>query len=119
MPNSDDPARITVNPGGLLNGVPHVTHIHIKGSGECPAADAATFHHGDRAVSTADGLPAHGPIGTSLTTGGDTGPALCGPPDRPSEPVPVRTGGARAPARGAAGPYGGTARPPAPPGRGS
>ncbi|MFD8784126.1 hypothetical protein [Kitasatospora sp. NPDC059599] len=73
--NSDDTARVTVNASGLLDGAPHAMHIHVKGSGECPTADAATLHNGHPAISTADGLPAYGPIGTSLATTGDTSPA--------------------------------------------
>ncbi|MGW4814328.1 hypothetical protein ACWEPB_22150 [Kitasatospora cineracea] len=73
--NSDNSAQITVNASGLLGGAPHAMHIHVKGSGECPDADDATLHNGHPAISTADGLPAYGPIGTSLTTSGDTSPA--------------------------------------------
>jgi hypothetical protein len=72
---SDNTARITVDAAGLLNGAPHAMHIHVKGSGECPDADDATLHNGHPAISTTDGLPAYGPIGTSLTTSGDTSPA--------------------------------------------
>lgn len=72
--NSDNTARITVNATGLLNGAPHAMHIHDMGNGECPNASAATLHNGHRAISTTDGLPAYGPIGTSLTTTGDTSP---------------------------------------------
>ncbi|MFJ8623679.1 hypothetical protein ACIRD3_12655 [Kitasatospora sp. NPDC093550] len=50
-------------------------HIHIKGNGECPETDDATLHYGHRAISTTDGLADYGPIGTSLTTRGDTSPA--------------------------------------------
>ncbi|MFJ7244391.1 hypothetical protein ACIQWA_07040 [Kitasatospora sp. NPDC098652] len=73
--NSDDTARITVDARGLLDGAPHAMHIHIKGNGECPDANAATLHNGHLAISTTDGLSAYGPIGTSLTTSGDTSPA--------------------------------------------
>ncbi|WP_329491799.1 superoxide dismutase family protein [Kitasatospora sp. NBC_01246] len=72
--NSDNTARIAVNATGLLNGAPHAMHIHEKGNGECPTADAAGDHNGHQAISTTDGLPAYGPIGTSLTTTGDTSP---------------------------------------------
>ncbi|WP_030273899.1 hypothetical protein [Streptomyces sp. NRRL B-24484] len=68
-------ARITVHVRGLLNHAPHAMHIHVKGSGECPTAADSTLHNGRLATSTADGLPAYGPIGTSLTTSGDTSPA--------------------------------------------
>ncbi|MFJ9456318.1 hypothetical protein ACIRST_14655 [Kitasatospora sp. NPDC101447] len=72
--NSDNTARITVSATGLLNGAPHAMHIHEKGNGECPDADDAGLHNGHRAISTTDGLPSYGPIGTSLTTTGDTSP---------------------------------------------
>ncbi|MEU7068276.1 hypothetical protein [Streptomyces sp. NPDC046161] len=71
---SGNKATITVNANRLLDSAPHAQHIHIKGSGECPAADAARNHNGHKAISTTDGLPAYGKIGTSLTTKGDTSP---------------------------------------------
>jgi hypothetical protein len=72
---SDNRARIMVNAAGLLNEAPHAMHIHVKGNGECPVAADAGLHNGYRSMSTTDGLPAYGPIGTSLTTSGDTSPA--------------------------------------------
>ncbi|MFG2820842.1 hypothetical protein ACGFX4_15605 [Kitasatospora sp. NPDC048365] len=72
--NSDNTARIAVNATGLLGGAPHAMHIHVKGNGECPDAGDAGIHNGHRSMSTTDGLPAYGPIGTSLTTTGDTSP---------------------------------------------
>lgn len=71
---SGNTATITVRANHLLDSAPHAQHIHIRGSGECPAADAARNHNGHRAISTTDGLPAYGKIGTSLTTSGDTSP---------------------------------------------
>jgi Cu/Zn superoxide dismutase len=68
-------ARITIHVRGLLNHAPHAMHIHVKGTGECPSADDSTLHNGHLATSTTDGLRAYGPIGTSLTTSGDTSPA--------------------------------------------
>lgn len=68
-------AKVTVHARGLLNMAPHAMHIHIKGEGECPEAGDATLHNGRRAMSTTDGLADYGPIGTSLTTRGDTSPA--------------------------------------------
>lgn len=51
---------------------PHVQHIHIGAKGECPtpAADA----NGDGIVDTVEGQPSYGPIGTTLSTKGDTSP---------------------------------------------
>ncbi|MDJ0341018.1 hypothetical protein QMK19_08675 [Streptomyces sp. H10-C2] len=71
---SGNEATISVTANQLLDSAPHAQHIHIAGSGECPKADAAHDHNGHKAISTADGLPAYGKIGTSLTTTGDTSP---------------------------------------------
>jgi hypothetical protein len=68
-------ARVSVDVRGLLNSAPHAMHIHIKGEGECPQADDASQHNGHLSMSTTDGLDDYGPIGTSLTTRGDTSPA--------------------------------------------
>jgi hypothetical protein len=68
-------AEVSVDVHGLLNAAPHAMHIHIKGEGECPQADDATRHNGHLSMSTANGLDDYGPIGTSLTTRGDTSPA--------------------------------------------
>ncbi|MGW2835421.1 hypothetical protein [Streptomyces sp. NPDC001286] len=67
-------ATVSVTANRLLDSSPHAQHIHVKGSGECPKADAAHNHNGHKAISTTDGLPAYGKIGTSLTTKGDTSP---------------------------------------------
>ena len=52
---------------------PHVQHIHIGNEGVCPtpAADA----NGDGVISTTEGDPSYGPIGTTLSLSGDTSPA--------------------------------------------
>jgi hypothetical protein len=52
---------------------PHVQHIHIGGMGMCPTASADT--NGDGVVSTTEGAPAYGGIGTTLSVTGDTSPA--------------------------------------------
>ena len=52
---------------------PHVQHIHIDGMGMCPTAAADT--NGDGVISTTEGGPAYGAIGTTLSTSGDTSPA--------------------------------------------
>ncbi|MFE3504706.1 hypothetical protein [Kitasatospora sp. NPDC059160] len=72
---SGDQATVTVDTTGLLAGVPHAMHIHVDGMGVCPTAAAATNLNGHTAISTSDGHPSYGMIGTSLTTSGDTSPA--------------------------------------------
>jgi hypothetical protein len=51
---------------------PHVQHIHIGGAGRCPTKSADK--NGDGVISTTEGGPAYGPIGTTLSTKGDTSP---------------------------------------------
>ncbi|RNI25491.1 hypothetical protein EFY87_00340 [Flexivirga caeni] len=50
---------------------PHVQHIHINGNDMCPTASADTNHDG--VISTVEGQPAYGKIGTTLSTKGTTG----------------------------------------------
>src|SRR3954454_18495406 len=52
---------------------PHVQHIHVDARHECPTPSADTS--GDGVVSTTEGHPFYGDIGTTLTTSGDTSPA--------------------------------------------
>lgn len=52
---------------------PHVQHIHINGKGQCPTTSADTS--GDGVISTTEGAPAYGAIGTTLSVSGDTSPA--------------------------------------------
>lgn len=52
---------------------PHVQHIHIGGNGQCPTMSADK--NGDGVVSTTEGLPSYGSIGTTLSVKGDTSPA--------------------------------------------
>ena len=52
---------------------PHVQHIHIGAKGSCPTMAADTS--GDGVISTTEGAPAYGGIGTTLSTSGDTSPA--------------------------------------------
>ncbi len=52
---------------------PHVQHIHINAQGVCPPPSADVDHDG--VISTTEGLPFYGPIGTSLTLTGSTSPA--------------------------------------------
>lgn len=70
-----DTATVTLNYTGLattFNGgaFPHVQHIHIDGNAQCPTA--ADDKNGDGVVSTPEGQPAYGAVGTSLTNTGST-----------------------------------------------
>jgi hypothetical protein len=69
-----DGTTVTVNieATGLLEGMPHAQHFHIGGMGECPTD--ADDKDGDGFLSTTEGGPAYGEIGTSLTIEGDTSP---------------------------------------------
>ncbi|TQN43621.1 hypothetical protein FHU33_3077 [Blastococcus colisei] len=67
-----DQATVTVEANGVLAGSPHAQHFHIGAQGVCPPASADS--DGDGIISTAEGQPFYGMIGTSLTTEGDTGP---------------------------------------------
>ncbi len=60
---------------GLAPRLPHAQHIHgvIGGKNACPTRAADT--NGDGLISTAEGVPAYGPIDVSLTTRGDTSPS--------------------------------------------
>jgi hypothetical protein len=74
-----DTATITESWSGLaatFNGspYPHVQHIHIGAKGQCPTEAAADKNH-DGVISTTEGGPFYGPIGTTLSTKGDTSPA--------------------------------------------
>jgi hypothetical protein len=51
---------------------PHVQHIHIGGQGMCPTP--AADKNNDGVVSTTEGGPAYGGIGTTLSVKGDTSP---------------------------------------------
>ena len=52
---------------------PHVQHIHVGAKGQCPAPAADA--NGDGVISTTEGAPSYGKIGTTLSTSGDTSPA--------------------------------------------
>jgi hypothetical protein len=51
---------------------PHVQHNHIAGQGSCPTMSADK--NNDGVISTTEGGPAYGGIGTTLSTKGDTSP---------------------------------------------
>jgi hypothetical protein len=67
-------ATVTLSTAGLLNGSPHLLHIHAGGLGVCPSASAARLHNGHLAISTGDGLKFYGPPEVALTVAGDTSP---------------------------------------------
>ena len=58
----------------LLRGMPHAEHIHFgrKARHECPTV--RDDDNADHRLTTAEGLPAYGPVKVSLTTHGDTSP---------------------------------------------
>jgi hypothetical protein len=71
-------ATITEHVSGLAatfsgNPYPHVQHIHIGAKGQCPDTSADTSKDG--VISTTEGQPFYGAIGTTLSTSGDTSPA--------------------------------------------
>ena len=64
---------VKVRAHGLAPDLPHAQHIHYgaQARNECPtAADAGN----DFRLTTAEGVPAYGPVAVSLTTKGDTSP---------------------------------------------
>jgi hypothetical protein len=72
-----DKATITEHVSGLAAkfggaAYPHVQHIHIGAKGQCPTTSADT--NGDGVISTTEGGPSYGAIGTTLSTSGDTSP---------------------------------------------
>jgi hypothetical protein len=71
---SGDVATVTVSTTGLLNGAPHLMHIHAGGQGLCPPATAARRHNGHLTISTTDAARYYGAPVVSLTTVGDTSP---------------------------------------------
>ncbi len=68
-------ATVTLTAHGLLNGSPHVMHIHAFGAGICPPASAAQQLNGHTAISSDVGDRFYGPPIVSLTTSGDTSSA--------------------------------------------
>ena len=72
-----DTADIHVTWSGLAasfggNPYPHVQHIHIGAQGTCPGPSADK--NGDGVISTTEGGPSYGGIGTTLSVKGDTSP---------------------------------------------
>ncbi|MGA2925652.1 MAG: serine/threonine-protein kinase [Solirubrobacteraceae bacterium] len=73
---SGDAATVTIKTHGLLNGQPHLMHIHAEGAGRCPPASAARLHNGHLAISTGNGIQYYGPTQVSLTEFGSTSGAV-------------------------------------------
>jgi len=65
-------ATVAIEATGLLAGAPHAQHFHVGAQGSCPTDAANT--DGDAFLSTTEGAPFYGAIGTSLTLDGDTSP---------------------------------------------
>jgi hypothetical protein len=69
-----DVATVKVDTHGLLNGKPHLMHIHAGGKGVCPPASAARLHDGHLAISTKNGIPYYGkPVATLSEFGSTSG----------------------------------------------
>lgn len=72
-------ATVTLNASGLAaefdgNPYPHVQHIHVGAQGVCP--DISVDENGDGIISTTEGAPSYGGIGTTLSVGdADKSPA--------------------------------------------
>ena len=72
-----DQATVEMNWSGLAKTFkdgpfPHVQHIHIGGDHVCPTK--SNDKNGDGVISTPEGQPAYGGIGTTLSVKGDTSP---------------------------------------------
>jgi hypothetical protein len=72
-------ATVTLNASGLAaefdgSPYPHVQHIHVGAQGVCP--DMSADANGDGIISTTEGAPSYGGIGTTLSVGdADKSPA--------------------------------------------
>ncbi len=85
-------ATVTLTASGLaatFNGspYPHVQHIHVGAQGTCPDMSADT--NGDGIISTTEGAPSYGGIGTTLSVGNagkgpETGTDLMAAPSGPT-----------------------------------
>lgn len=66
--------RVSVDARRLLKDMPHAQHIHFgkQARHECPTV--RDDDNNDHRLSTAEGIPAYGPVRVSLTTKGDTSP---------------------------------------------
>ena len=71
---SGDTAQIHLTASGLVDGAPHLMHIHAGAKGQCPHGDVASDHNGRLVITSHDGAPFYGPPIASLTTApGKTG----------------------------------------------
>jgi len=72
---ADGIATVTASFDGTSPSLPHAMHIHFDPSADssCPDLDAVDGD-GDGMISTAEGLPAYGPVQIALTTDGDVSP---------------------------------------------
>ncbi len=84
----DDVATVTVATHGLLDGRPHLMHIHAGGKGICPPAAAARRHNGHLAISTGNGIAYYGQTLTTLSQYGSTSGVF--PNNVQFEPAPNR-----------------------------
>jgi len=71
-----DTATVRLDTIGLLNGSPHLAHIHGLGLGTCPTAANARLHSGHRSISTGDAIRLYGSTLTSFTQWGSTSGAV-------------------------------------------
>lgn len=69
-------ATVTMDTNGLLNGSPHLAHIHGEGLGTCPTAANARLHNGHLSISTGDAIRLYGSTLTSFTLYGSTSGAV-------------------------------------------
>jgi hypothetical protein len=67
-----DTLTVNLDTKGLLNGSPHLAHIHGLGAGTCPTAANARLHNGHLSISTGDGIKQYGETLTSFTQWGST-----------------------------------------------
>ncbi len=65
---------VSLDANRLLKGMPHAQHIHFGAQArhECPTV--RDDDNADHRLSTAEGIPAYGPVRVSLTKRGDTSP---------------------------------------------
>jgi hypothetical protein len=71
-----DTATVALDTSGLLNGSPHLAHIHGEGLGTCPTAANARLHNGHLSISTGDAIRLYGSTLTSFTEWGSTSGAV-------------------------------------------
>jgi hypothetical protein len=67
-----DTANVSLSWKGLLDGSPHLAHIHGEGLGTCPTAASGRRHNGHLSISTGDAIRLYGPPLVSFTVWGST-----------------------------------------------